>query len=203
MQLSSHSRARARRAPAAIGGYVAPGFAEVRAELERDFSERGEIGAAVAAYVRGEKVVDLWGGRRTPEGDLPWSEDTMVIVHSTTKGLSAMTLAIASARGWLDYDVPIASYWPELAQNGKAAITVRQLLGHEAGLVFLDEHLSTDRLRDLDDLARVLARQRPAWPPGTRHGYHAMSIGFCSPGQAAALLPPFSPARAIAAIRTT
>jgi CubicO group peptidase (beta-lactamase class C family) len=56
----------------------------------------------VAAYVRGKKVVDLWGGRRTPEGDLPWNEDTMVIVFSTTKGLSAMTLAIANARGWLD-----------------------------------------------------------------------------------------------------
>jgi len=151
---------------------------EVRAEFERNFAERGEIGAAVAAYVRGEKVVDLWGGRRAPESDLRWNEDTMVIVFSTTKGLSAMTLAIANARGWLDYDAPVARYWPEFAQNGKAAITVRQLLGHEAGLVFVPEQLTVEKLRDFDYVARLLALQTPEWPPGTRHGYHAMSIGF-------------------------
>jgi CubicO group peptidase (beta-lactamase class C family) len=161
-----------------IYGYVAPGFEEVGAEFERNFAERGEIGAAVSAYWRGEKVVDLWGGRRSPEGDAPWSEDTMVIVFSTTKGLSAMTLAIANARGWLDYDAPIARYWPEFAQNGKAAITVRQLLGHEAGLVFVNENLTLEKLHDYDYLARLLARQTPSWDPGTRHGYHAMSIGL-------------------------
>jgi CubicO group peptidase (beta-lactamase class C family) len=161
-----------------VRGQVAPGFEEVRAEFERNFEERGEIGAAVSAYWRGEKVVDLWGGRRAPEGDAPWEEDTMVIVHSTTKGVSAMTLAVANARGWLDYDAPVARYWPEFAQGGKEAVTVRQLLGHEAGLVCLDEELTIDRLRDLDDVARVLARQKPAWTPGTRHGYHAMTIGL-------------------------
>jgi CubicO group peptidase (beta-lactamase class C family) len=132
-----------------------------------DFAERGEIGAAVAVYWWAEKVVDLWGGRRTPEGDAPWNEDTMVVVMSTIKGLAAMTLALANARGWLDYDAPVARYWPEFAQNGKAAITVRQLLGHEAGLVELDEKLTIEQLRDLDGLARLPARQKPAWP-GTR-----------------------------------
>jgi CubicO group peptidase (beta-lactamase class C family) len=159
-------------------GHVAKGFEQVRVEFERNFAERGEIGAAVAAYWRGEKVVDLWGGRRSPDGDAPWEEDTMVVVHSTTKGISAMTLAVANARGWLDYDAPVARYWPEFAQRGKEAITVRQLLGHEAGLVWLDEDLSLDQLRDLDGIARVLARQKPAWEPGTRHGYHAMTVGL-------------------------
>jgi CubicO group peptidase (beta-lactamase class C family) len=161
-----------------VHGTVAPGFEEVRAEFERNFAERGEIGAAVAAYWRGEKVVDLWGGRRTPEGDAPWREDTMVVVMSTTKGLAAMTLAVANARGWLDYDAPVAHYWPEFARHGKGAITVRQLLGHEAGLVLLDETLTIATLRDLDYVARVLARQEPAWPPGTRHGYHTMTLGL-------------------------
>lgn len=161
-----------------VQGIVAPGFEEVRAEFERNFAERGEIGAAVAAYWRGEKVVDLWGGRRSPNGNDPWNEDTMVVVHSTTKGLSAMTLAVANARGWLDYDAPVARYWPEFAQNGKAGVTVRQLLGHEAGLVLLDEELTLEKLRDFDYMAGVLARQRPAWPPGTRHGYHTMTIGL-------------------------
>jgi CubicO group peptidase (beta-lactamase class C family) len=155
-----------------VDGAVAPGFEEVRAEFERNFAERGEIGAAVAAYWHGEKVADLWGGRRRPEGDEPWNRDTMVVVMSTTKGLAAMTLAVANARGWLDYDAPVARYWPEFAQNGKAPVTVRQLLGHEAGLVLLDEGLNVEKLRDLDYLARLLARQKPAWPPGTRHGYH-------------------------------
>jgi CubicO group peptidase (beta-lactamase class C family) len=161
-----------------IYGSIAPGFEAVRAQFERNFTERGEIGAAVAVYWRGEKVVDLWGGRRTIDGDAPWNEDTMVIVHSTTKGLAAMTLAVANARGWLDYEAPVASYWPQFAQNGKAAITVRQLLGHEAGLVLLDEKLTLEKLRDLDYLAVVLARQKPAWPPGTRHGYHTVSLGL-------------------------
>ena len=159
-------------------GRVAPGFEEVRAEFERNFAERGEIGAAVAAYWRGEKVVDLWGGRRRPTGDAPWNEDTMVLVHSTTKGLAAMTIAVANSRGWIDYEARVADYWPEFAQNGKDEVTVRQLLGHEAGLVWLDEPLHLEDLSDLDRVSDVLARQKPAWEPGTRHGYHAMTIGL-------------------------
>jgi CubicO group peptidase (beta-lactamase class C family) len=159
-------------------GWVAPGFEEVQAEFDRNFAERGEIGGAVAAYWRGEKVVDLWGGRRTPDGDAPWNEDTMAVVMSSTKGLASMTLAVANSRGWLAYDAPISQYWPEFAQNGKGAITVRQLLAHEAGLVWLDEELHADDMRDLDSVARLLARQKPAWPPGTRHGYHATTIGL-------------------------
>ena len=161
-----------------IGGMAARGFEEVREEFVRNFNERGDVGAAVAAYWRGNKVVDLWGGRRAPDSDAPWERDTMTVVHSTTKGLSAMTLAVANARGWLDYDLPVAHYWPEFAQNGKAYITVRQLLGHEAGLVIFDEELTVEKVGDLDYMARLLARQKPAWEPGTRHGYHTMSIGL-------------------------
>lgn len=158
--------------------WVAEGFDEVRDEFERNFAERGEIGAAVAAYWRGEKVVDLWGGRRTPTDDAPWNEDTMVVVNSTTKGLAAMTIAFANSRGWIDYEARVAEYWPEFAQNGKGEITVRQLLSHEAGLVWIDEPLRGEDLRDLDYVSGVLARQKPAWEPGTRHGYHAMTIGL-------------------------
>jgi CubicO group peptidase (beta-lactamase class C family) len=160
------------------GGWVASGFEEVRAEFDRNFTERVEIGAAVAAYWRGEKVVDLWGGRRTPNGRGSWNEDTMVVVNSTTKGLAAMTIAVANSRGWIDYEAPVAEYWPEFAQNGKGAITVRQLLSHEAGLVWIDEPLHAEDLGDLDRVSNVLARQKPAWEPGTRHGYHAMTIGL-------------------------
>jgi CubicO group peptidase (beta-lactamase class C family) len=162
-----------------IHGHVSPGFEIVHEAFAENFARRNELGAACCAYVRGQKVVDLWGGYRTPRRDAPWNEDTMVIVNSTTKGLSAMMLAVANARGWLDYDAPVAHYWPGFAQNGKGEVTVRQLLGHEAGLVLLDEELTLDQLSNLDGMADLLARQRPAWPPGTRHGYHTLTLGLC------------------------
>jgi CubicO group peptidase (beta-lactamase class C family) len=102
----------------------------------------------------------------------------MVLVHSTTKGLAAMTLAIAHSRGWLDYDERVCTYWPEFAQQGKERVTVRQLLAHQAGLYALDVPLHRSLVADLDRLADVLARQKPAWEPGTRQAYHAVTIGF-------------------------
>jgi CubicO group peptidase (beta-lactamase class C family) len=162
----------------AVHGVVAPGFEGVREQFVRNFAERGDVGAAVAAYWHGRTIVDLWGGSRLWDGDAPWNEDTLIVVHSTTKGMAAMTLAVAHARGWLDYDAPVARYWPEFAQHGKSDITVRQLLGHQAGLAWLDERVTIDDLRDLDRLAPLLARQRPRWRPGTRHGYHPLTIGL-------------------------
>ena len=102
----------------------------------------------------------------------------MVLVYSATKGLAAMTLALAHSRRWLDYDERIASYWPEFAQHGKDRITVRQLLAHQAGLFAFDEPVDRDTVADLDRLAAVMARQTPAWEPGTRQAYHAITLGF-------------------------
>jgi CubicO group peptidase (beta-lactamase class C family) len=102
----------------------------------------------------------------------------MVLVYSTTKGLAAMTLAVAHSRGWLDYEERVAHYWPEFAQQGKDTITVRQLLAHQAGLFALDEPLDRSLVADLDRLAAVLARQKPAWEPGARQAYHAITLGF-------------------------
>jgi CubicO group peptidase (beta-lactamase class C family) len=164
--------------PTPIHGSVAPGFEAVEAEFRRNFAERGEIGAACAAYHRGEKVVDLWGGCRDPRRGAPWQEDTLVWVFSSTKGLAAMTLAVAHSRGWLDYERPVADYWPEFGQGGKERVTVRQLISHQAGLCALDRSLSLDTIADPDALAAFLARQRPAWEPGTRQGYHALSLGW-------------------------
>jgi CubicO group peptidase (beta-lactamase class C family) len=111
----------------------------VRDAFEQNFAERGELGGACCAYYRGEKAVDLWGGVRNKVTGEPWDRDTMVVVHSATKGLAAMTLAIAHSRGWLDYEERVAAYWPEFAQQGKEKITVRQLLAHQAGLFAFDE----------------------------------------------------------------
>ena len=161
-----------------IGGVVADGFEPVRTEFEANFSRRGELGAACAAYHHGTLVVDLWGGYRDASRRAPWEKDTLVLVYSTSKGLAAITVAMAHSRGWLDFDAPVASYWPEFAQNGKERVTIRQLLAHQAGLCAIDEPLTAAMLGDLDGLAEVLARQRPAWEPGTRQGYHALSLGW-------------------------
>jgi len=161
-----------------IHGYVSRGFEVVREAFAENFVRRRELGGACSVFVRGEKVVDLWGGTRNKRTGEPWSEDTMVIIYSTTKGLAAMTLAIAHSRGWLDYEERVCMYWPEFAQNGKERITVRQLLAHQAGLFALDVPVDRALVADLDRLAVVLARQKPAWEPGTRQAYHAITLGF-------------------------
>jgi CubicO group peptidase (beta-lactamase class C family) len=102
----------------------------------------------------------------------------MVLVYSATKGLAAMTLAVAHSRGWLDYEERVCAYWPDFAQNGKERITVRQLLAHQAGLFALDEPVDRGLVGEPDRLAVVLARQKPAWEPGTRQAYHAITLGF-------------------------
>jgi CubicO group peptidase (beta-lactamase class C family) len=161
-----------------VEGHVARGFEAVRDAFVENFSRRHELGAACCAYHGGEKVVDLWGGVRNERTGHPWLQDTMVIIYSATKGLAAMTLAIAHSRGWLDYEERVSTYWPAFAQQGKERITVRQLLSHQAGLFALDQPLDRSLVADLDRLAEVLARQKPAWEPGTRQGYHAITLGF-------------------------
>jgi CubicO group peptidase (beta-lactamase class C family) len=161
-----------------IEGHVSPGFERVREAFAENFERRHELGGACCAYQRGVKVVDLWGGIRNKQTGEPWEENTMVIVHSATKGLAAMTLAIAHSRGWLDYEERVCAYWPEFAQQGKERITVRQLLAHQAGLFAIDEPVDRSVVADLDRLAVVLARQKPAWEPGTRQAYHALTLGF-------------------------
>lgn len=161
-----------------IHGEVAPGFEEVREEFIKNFTHRGELGAACAIYHKGEKVVDLWGGYRDYKNRTPWEEDTLVLVFSTTKGLASMTLAVAHSQGLLDYDERVAAYWPEFSQQGKENITVRQLLSHQAGLCVIDEPLDERILADFDLLASAAARQKPVWEHGTKHGYHGISLGW-------------------------
>ena len=161
-----------------VEGQVARGFESVREAFADNFERRGELGGACCVYLNGEKVVDLWGGIRNEKTGEPWERDTMVIVYSTTKGLAAMTLAVAHSRGWLDYEAPVSAYWPEFAQRGKERVTVRQLLAHQAGLYALDVPLDRALVADLDRLADVLARQKPAWEPGTRQAYHGITLGF-------------------------
>ncbi|MEV6275220.1 serine hydrolase domain-containing protein [Nocardia sp. NPDC051832] len=147
--------------------------------FRRNFAERGEIGAAVALYDGDRPLVDLWAGLRDRRHRLPWDRDTIAPVYSCTKGVTALVVATLVSAGHLDYDEPVARYWPEFGAHGKAAITVRQLLDHRAGLHALHgPPLAITDLADLDRVALVLAEQRPAWTPGTRQGYHTISFGL-------------------------
>lgn len=162
----------------AVRGTVEPGFEAVRDAFVENFEHRHELGAACCVYHHGEKVVDLWGGIRNRATGEPWEEDTMALVFSATKGISALAMALAHSRGLFDYDERVGTYWPEFGQQGKERITVRQLLSHQAGLHILDEYPTRDLVADPDRLAAVLARQRPRWEPGTYQAYHGIAIGF-------------------------
>ncbi|WP_086819797.1 serine hydrolase domain-containing protein [Allokutzneria sp. NRRL B-24872] len=161
-----------------IEGTVTAGFEPVREEFARNFAERGELGAACAVHVDGELVVDLWGGYRDRAGTLPWQRDTLATVYSSTKGVASMVMALAHSRGLFDYDALVTKYWPEFGQAGKENVTVRQLLGFQAGLPTVDTPLTPELLADPDRLGEVLARQAPAWEPGTAQGYHPLVGGL-------------------------
>jgi CubicO group peptidase (beta-lactamase class C family) len=160
-----------------LGGTCDPRFSEVREEFERNLAERGEVGAAVCVTVDGETVVDLWGGLADPTTGAAWDRDTICVVWSSTKGAVALCAAMLVSRGDLALDAPVVDYWPEFAKHGKDAITVRQLLSHQAGLAALSEPLPEGGLCDWDLVVDLLAKQEPLWEPGTRNGYHALTFG--------------------------
>jgi CubicO group peptidase (beta-lactamase class C family) len=159
-------------------GAVDEGYGPVADAFRANFAERGELGAACAVYRDGQKIVDLWGGPRDAVTRAPWEEDTLVTMFSTTKGVASMAVAVAHSRGLLDYDTSVARYWPEFGAAGKEHVSVRQLLSHQAGLCAIDERLELADLLDLDRVAAVIAAQKPAWEPGTRHGYHGITLGW-------------------------
>jgi CubicO group peptidase (beta-lactamase class C family) len=160
-------------------GFVHPDFGAVT-EKVRDLMSKDSArgGMAVAVYHHGELVVDAWTGYRNAAGD-PWERDTMSMSFSTTKGVVATIVHRLVDRGLLDYDAPVATYWPEFAAAGKDAITLRHLLTHQAALhdvrVLVD---STEGLLDWDNMVKLLAEARPAWEVGTRSGYHALTYGW-------------------------
>lgn len=164
--------------PERVCGDVDEGYGKVADAFRRNLASGEEIGAAVAVYRDGRKVVDLWGGFRNGITRTPWTKDTVVNAFSTTKGPAALTVALAVSRGLLDYDARVADYWPEFAQGGKEAVTVRQLLAHQAGLPVIKPLLTLADIAAPERLSERLAAQVPAWPPGTRHGYHGVTLGW-------------------------
>jgi CubicO group peptidase (beta-lactamase class C family) len=164
--------------PDLIGGDVDEGYGKVADAFRANFASGREVGAAMAVYRNGVKVVDLWGGYRDGTTKAPWQHDTMVNMFSTTKGIAALTVALAVSRGLFGYDDKVVDHWPEFAEAGKADVTVRQLLGHQAGLCLLTPAPTVRDVADPARLSAMLAAQKPAWSPGTRHGYHAVTLGW-------------------------
>jgi CubicO group peptidase (beta-lactamase class C family) len=161
-----------------IGGGTSAGFEIVREAFAENLKRDDEVGAAVAVYLHGRKVVDLWGGIADPERDRTWERDTLQVVYSTTKAVTATCALLLAQRGELDLDAPVAEYWPEFAANGKGRIPVRWLLTHQAGLPAIDHPISPVEAIAWEPMVRALAAQRPFWEPGTDHGYHGLTFGW-------------------------
>jgi CubicO group peptidase (beta-lactamase class C family) len=161
-----------------VQGSAAPGFEDVVEVFERNFADRGEVGAAFAAYLDGEPILDLWGGLADRQGAVEWKADTLAGVFSGTKGLVATCLLLLIERGQLELDVPVCRYWPEFAMNGKGGILVRDLVAHRAGLPGLLTPVGIEEATDDVRMAELLAAQRPISAPNAGPQYHALTFGW-------------------------
>ena len=153
-------------------------FAPVVAEFVRNFDDRDEVGASLCITLDGTTVVDVWGGTADPSTGAPWERDTVSVVHSCTKGATALCAHVLAAQGLLDLDAPVADIWPEFAANGKEAATVRMMLDHSVGVPVFRGDVAPGELYDWDRVVARLEAEEPFWEPGTRHGYHMINFGW-------------------------
>ena len=161
-----------------VSGHCEAAFEPLRTALSDILVAGSEIGVALAVYLDGRPVVDLWAGHEDAERRRPWRADTIVNLYSVGKAVTAVCALRLVDAGLLDLDAPIARYWPEFAQAGKATIPVRFLLTHQAGLPAIARPLPAEAMFDWGVMIDALAAQEPWWPPGSRHGYHVNMQGF-------------------------
>jgi CubicO group peptidase (beta-lactamase class C family) len=153
-----------------VEGSTAPGFEPVAEEFGRLLAQESDARGQFCAYLRGQRVADLWGGAGVAPDDLQG-------VFSSTKGVAAVCIALLVQRGALDLDAPVSRYWPEFAGGGKGDVTVRVALSHQAGIPGVEPQLTLAEIIDHDAVAARLAAQVPHWRPGKAHGYHGLTIG--------------------------
>ena len=165
----------ARESP--VHGTVSDGFEPVRDAFAANFTSYGDVGASLCVYVDGRQVVDVWGGVTEPGGSTPYDDQTLQLVFSTTKGATALCAHVLADRGLLDLDAPVSDVWPEFAAQGKGAVTIRELMGHRAGLAAFAEKISLEDFLAWEPAVEQLAAQAPNWPLGDGHGYHALTFG--------------------------
>lgn len=161
-----------------IHGQCEPRFEAVRQAFEQNFAEGREVGASCCVYADGEPAVNLWGGVADAAGRRAWRADTLANIASVTKTLAATAVLTLVERGALQLDRPIADTWPEFAAEGKAEVTLRDLLAHRTGVVSLAHHpITYDDEVAGTPIMDAIAVARPEWAPGTAHGYHGLTIG--------------------------
>jgi CubicO group peptidase (beta-lactamase class C family) len=165
-------------AGAAVHGRCEPAFAPVRAAFAELIASGTEVGAALAVHVGGQPVIDVWAGHADAERTRPWDADTLVNLYSIGKAVSAVCVLRLVDAGVLDLDAPVAHYWPEFAQAGKAQLPLRFVLAHQAGLPAVARPLPPGSALRWDVMTTALAEQEPWWPPGGWHGYHVNTFGF-------------------------
>jgi CubicO group peptidase (beta-lactamase class C family) len=163
--------------PPSISGQCDPAFRAVREAFSANFTDFNEIGACIAVNIEGRLVVDLWGGEKDESGRA-WQSDTIVDVFSVGKAMVALSLLVLIERGQLDFDDTVASHWPEFAVAGKEAVSVSQLLSHQAGLPGIHHRLVDHAMYDWELMTSALAAEAPWWEPGTALGYHVNTLGF-------------------------
>jgi len=161
-----------------VEGHCEPGFEPLREAFAEILAGGAEVGAALAVSVDKQMVVDVWGGHEDAARMRPWRRDTIVNLYSIGKAVSAVCALRLVDAGLVDLDAPVARYWPEFAQAGKASVPVRFLLAHRAGLPAIDPTLPPGTVFDWDAMTSALAAQAPWWTPGERHGYHVNTHGF-------------------------
>ena len=159
-----------------ISGHCDERFSVVQDAFESNFLADEELGASAAVTVEGQYVVDLWGGERNKSGD-PWEEDTIVNVYSTTKTMASICMLMLADRGLIDFEAPVADYWPKFAANGKGSVLVRHVMTHQTGCSGFPRPVTVEELYDHDLMADLLAGMEPWWEPGTAPGYHAITQG--------------------------
>ena len=160
-----------------VNGYCDDRFIEARKIFEKSLEDGFELGGAICLEVKGEKVLDLWGGHKDQDRTEAWEENTIVNVFSTTKGIAAICLLQLIEKGLIDIEKPVSNYWPEFSQNGKEDIPVKYLFCHKSGLCGVKEPLEAGAFSDWDLICNQLAKQEPLWEPGSAHGYHAITYG--------------------------
>src|SRR4051794_31353365 len=163
--------------PTALGGTCSARFDPLRELFAANLESGEDLGASLAFNIDGEVVVDLWGGWADEARTVPWAEDTITNVFSTTKAMTSLAALVLVDRGELDLDATVAEYWPEFAANGKAGVKVRQLLSHTSGVSGWEQPITLEDLYDWDRSTALLAAQAPWWEPGTASGYHMLNYG--------------------------
>ena len=160
-----------------IHGQVAPGFEDVQAVFEKNFTEGIEVGASLCVRSNGDDLVNLWAGAKDAAGNEPWQQDTLVNVYSVTKGITALAVAAIVEDGHFDYATEVRSIWPEF-KAGQSGLTIAQLLSHQSGVPGVDEPIDIDDMYNWPKMVRLLEQQLPYWTPGTAAGYHALHWGY-------------------------